>query len=234
VRPVALITGGARGIGRAIATDLAADHDIALTWASTPPDAVLADLPQALALRADFTDPAAAPAVVAQTVARYGRIDVLVNNAGAITENDHAEPDLERLRALFEVNVLAPMALFAAALPHFGPGASVISISSVNARLPALGAPAYSASKAALETWTRAAAKAHGAQGLRINAVAPGAIEHPDAPRPPDLLQQFLDVTALGRAGSADDIAAAVRFLASDGARFITGEVLTVSGGYRL
>ena len=110
----------------------------------------------------------------------------------------------------------------------------MISVSSVNAELPPKGAVAYGASKAALNNWTRAMAKELGPRGIRVNAVAPGAIERPEAPRPEELLKLFVDLTALGRAGVPEDIAKVVRFLAGDGAGFITGEIITVSGGYRL
>ncbi len=132
------------------------------------------------------------------------------------------------------MNLLAPHGLLAAALPHLGLGAAVVNISSVNAVLPPKGAAFYGASKAALDLWTRAMAKELGSRGIRVNAVAPGAVNIPEAPRDADLTQAFVDMTALGRLATPDDIAAAVRFLASDQAAFITGEILTVSGGYRL
>ena len=97
-----------------------------------------------------------------------------------------------------------------------------------------MGAVSYSASKAALNTWTKGIAKALGPRGIRVNAIAPGAIERPESPRPPELVAKFVELTALGRSGVPADIAKVVRFLASDGADFITGEVITVSGGYRL
>ena len=140
-------------------------------------------------------------------------------------------PDAARA---FDVNVMANNSLLTAALPHLKPGASVVAISSVNARLPTRGAALYSASKAALDTWIRAMAKELGPQGIRVNGVAPGAIEIPEAPRDPDMVDAFVGMTALGRIGTPDDIAAAVRFLCSDAASFVTGEILTVSGGYRL
>lgn len=228
MRKVALVTGAARGIGRAIAEDLARDHALAITHLSTPPDALTATLPETLAIRADLSDPATPADIVAQVIRRFGRLDVIVNNAGAILTD---EEDQGRNYA---VNAAAPMALLEAALPHLQRGASVINISSVNARLPAMGANSYSASKAALETWTRGAAKRLGPQGIRVNAIAPGAIERPESPRPPELVQKFVELTALGRAGLPEDITGVVRFLASDAAGFITGEVITVSGGYRL
>jgi len=233
---VALVTGAARGIGRGIAADLARDHEVALTWHMTDPGPLLAERPDLLAVRADLSNPdAGAPAaIIAAVIDRFGRLDVIVNNAGHVVETAHDAPDVDGLRTTFEVNLFAPMALLAAALPHLEPGASVVNISSVNARLPALAAAGYSASKAALETWTRAAAKALGPRGIRVNAVAPGAVERPEDPRPEDLLDAFLKDTALGRAGTPADIAAAVRFLAGGQSAFVTGEILTVSGGYRL
>ena len=110
----------------------------------------------------------------------------------------------------------------------------MVNISSVNATLPPKGASLYGASKAALELWTRAAAKEMGPRGVRVNAVSPGAIDIEDAQRDADLRQAFIDMTALERMGTPQDVAEAVRFMASDAASFITGEVLVVSGGYRL
>lgn len=225
---VALVTGGARGIGRAIASDLARDTHVAVTWLTTDPGPLLTERPDVLAIRADLFDPATPARTIADVIARFGGLDLIVNNAGALAPDDSDDGRNHR------VNVAAPMALLDAALPHLKPGACVINISSVNARLPAMGAAGYSASKAGLELWTRAMAKTHGPRGIRVNAVAPGAIERSEAPRPPDMVAAFVEMTALGRIGRPDDIANAVRFLASDAAAFITGETLTVSGGYRL
>lgn len=227
---VALVTGAARGIGRAIAEDLAQDHDVAITWHTTRPDA----LPGLHAVQADLTADGAAQAVVDSVIARYGRLDVIVNNAGSVVPSPKEAFDATAQRAILDVNLLAPGALLAAALPHLNPGAAIVNISSVNAVLPPREASIYGASKAALNLWTRAMAKELGPQGIRVNAVAPGAINTPEAPRPDELTTLFVEMTALGRIGRADDIAKAVRFLASDAAGFITGEVLTVSGGYRL
>ena len=228
MKPVALITGGARAIGRAIAEELATDHDIAVTYNTTPPDALLARFPNALALEADLSKTASATEIIGQIIRRFGRIDVIVNNAGAIVTD---EVDLAMI---FAVNVAAPKALLDAALPHLKEGASVINVSSVNAVLPAMGAVGYSSSKAALDAWTRGMAKTLGPQGIRVNGIAPGAIEREEAPPPPELVQQFVEMTALGRSGVPTDIAKDARFLARDASAFITGETITVSGGYRL
>jgi 3-oxoacyl-[acyl-carrier protein] reductase len=231
---VALVTGGARGIGRAIARDLATDHRVAITYNTTDPGPLLTERPDVLPIQADFGDPSCAATVVAQVIDRFGQVDVIVNNAGRVTPNPAEASDWSALRQTFDVNVIGPMALLSAALPHLRPGSCVVNISSTNAVLPAMGASAYSASKAALNTWTRGMAKELGPRGIRVNAVAPGATEREEAPRPEDLIKLFVEMTALGRIGRPEDIASAVRFLASDAASFITGEILNVNGGYRL
>lgn len=228
---VALVTGAARGIGRVIAQDLSADHRIAITHLTTTP----VDLPQgALAIPADLADPDSHSRVIDAVIAEFGQLDVIVNNAGAIAPSPLEDADAAANRALLDVNLLAPHGLLAAALPHLRPGSCIVNISSVNAVLPPKGAVLYGASKAALDLWTRGTAKELGPRGIRVNAVAPGAINTPEAERASDLTALFVEMTALGRLATPQDIAAAVRFLASDGAGAITGEVLTVSGGYRL
>ncbi|MDP5215870.1 SDR family oxidoreductase [Ruegeria sp. 2205SS24-7] len=234
MRRVALVTGAARGIGRAIAQDLAQDHDVAITWRSTDPDALLQTGPDILAIRADLTHPDSPQSIVDQVIGRFGRLDVIVNNAGLVVATPVDEMDIAAHRSLFETNLTGPAALLSAALPHLEPGAAIVNISSINAALPPLGAVAYGASKAALNLWTRGMAKELGPKGIRVNAVAPGAINTPEKPRSKELTDAFVKETALGRPGTPEDIAKAVRFLATDQAGFITGEILAVSGGYRL
>ncbi|MEM1066086.1 MAG: SDR family oxidoreductase [Pseudomonadota bacterium] len=233
-RPVALITGAARGIGRGIAEHLAADYDLALTYHTSDPADVLAACPGSVAIKSDLADVAAAEHIVAETLAAFGRLDAIVNNAGYVADLPIDRADAEAYRSTFAINVEAPMALLAAALPHLKRGAAVVNISSVNSRLPPVGAPAYAASKAALETFTVAAAKALGPQGIRVNAIAPGAIERPESPRPDELIAKFVENTALGRVGTPVDIARGVHFLVGKHADFITGQVLCIDGGYRL
>lgn len=231
---VALVTGAARGIGRAIAVDLGRDHAVAATYHQTDPGALIRDCAHIHPIQCDLSSDQAAILAVQSIIKKFGRLDVIVNNAGVAEQSANDASDFTPHRYNFDVNVVAPMAIFSAALPHLTTGASVINISSVNAELPAKGAAAYSASKAALNTWTRAMAKEYGARGIRVNAIAPGAIEHAESPRPQELVDLFVENTALGRSGTPQDIASVVRFLASDASGFITGEVLTVSGGYRL
>lgn len=231
MKKTALITGGARGIGRAIAENLAHDYNVAVVWRTTRPEA----LPHgALAIQADITEENGPEAIIAEVIARFGRLDILVNNAGIIETTPKESFDKAQQRAILDVNLLAPAALLAAALPHLKPGAAIVNISSINAVLPPRDAALYGASKAALNLWTRAMAKELGPQGIRVNAVAPGAIDIPEEPRPPELTDVFVQDTALGRIGTPEDIARAVAFLVGDQAGFITGEVLTVSGGYRI
>lgn len=231
MRKTALITGGTQGIGLAIAHNLSRDHDIAAVWQTSPPDR----LPDgAEAIRSDLTKEGACAAVIEAVLARFGRLDVIINNAGRVHAAALEEFDVAAERAVLDVNLLAPGALLAAALPHLKPGAALVNISSVNAELPPKGAAIFGASKAALNLWTRAMAKELGPRGIRVNAVAPGAIHIAERPRPEELVRYFVGETALGRSGLPEDVAKAVRFLASDEASFITGEVLTVAGGYRL
>ncbi|WP_224826569.1 SDR family NAD(P)-dependent oxidoreductase [Cognatishimia sp. MH4019] len=226
-----LITGGARGLGGALVQEFATDHDVALVWNSSPPT----DMPDGvLAIQGDLTEPGCCADVIAQVMDRFGRLDVIVNNAGIVEMSPKDVFDGPAQRAILDVNLLAPGDLLAAALPHLKEGASVVNISSVNAVLPPAGASIYGASKAALNLWTKAMAKELGPQGIRVNAVAPGAFEVADKPRPDELIKAFVGMTALGRLGTAEDITPVVRFLASDAARFVTGEVITASGGYRL
>jgi len=231
MKKTVLVTGGARGIGRAIASNLAGEYNVAIVWRTTRPDA----LPEGgLAIQADLAEDASSEQVIAEVIARFGRLDVIVNNAGAIETTPIGRFDRAQQHTILDVNLLAPAALLAAALPHLKPGAAIVNISSINAVLPPRDAAIYGASKAALNLWTRAMAKELGPRGIRVNAVAPGAINILEEPRTPELTELFVQDTALGRIGTPEDIARAVAFLVSEQAAFITGEVLTVSGGYRI
>lgn len=218
-RPTALITGGARGIGLALTQRLAQDYRVAISHRG--PVSVLPD--GVIPIRSDFTNADSIPELSKAVIAEFGSLDLLVNNAATFEEDN-----------CLAVNADAPRKLLDTLVDHMPSGASVVSISSVNARLPAMAAPAYSASKAALDSWTRWAAKVHGPKGIRVNAVAPGPVDVPDNPRPEALKKQFLDLLSLGRFASPEDIAEAVSFLASPQAKSITGQILDVCAGYRL
>ena len=227
----ALITGGAKGIGLAIAEEFAKDHDVAIVWNTAPPKDISADIHL---IRADLTQAGSCNAVIDDVMAHFGKLDVIVNNAGLVRTTPIDSFDADAHRAILDVNLLVPSDLLAAALAHLKSGAAIVNISSVNATMPPKTAAIYGASKAALNLWTKAMAKELGPLGIRVNAVAPGAIAVAHNPRSAELTELFVKETALGRPGQPDDIAPVVRFLSSDAARFITGEILTVSGGYRL
>ena len=228
---VVLVTGAARGIGKVIANDLCRDHELAITWRSTPPEDISEDT---LAIRADLLSGAAAQDVVDKVMKRFSRIDAIVNNAGLVPTSPEQAADRDFSRKTFDLNVLAPEALLKAALPHLESGASIVNISSLNAFLPPDGGAVYGASKAALNLWTRGMAKELGPRGIRVNAVAPGVIDLSDAPRPASVIEKVINETALRRIGRPEDIARAVRFFVEPASEFITGEVLTVAGGYQL
>ncbi|MEM6727594.1 MAG: SDR family oxidoreductase [Pseudomonadota bacterium] len=227
-----IVTGGTRGIGKGIVEALASDYRVIALWRSTPPEG----LPDGVvAIQADLSDGEGSARAMEKAMQRAGgRLFGLVNNAGVTAPNAVDGFDPEPVQEMFAVNVIAPALLLAASLPHMERGARVINISSVNADFPPLGATLYGASKAALNTWTRGAARELGPRGILVNAVAPGAVNTPENPRSEELTKTFADLKALGRVGTPADISGVVRFLLSDAAGFITGEVIRASGGYRL
>ncbi|WP_374319576.1 pteridine reductase [Pseudoxanthomonas kaohsiungensis] len=238
-RPVALVTGAARRIGAAIARRLhAGGHDLALhhLHSSDEMAALAAQLEQArpgsvLVLRADLAAFDRLPELVAATVGRFGRLDALVNNASAFypTPLDTVTPP--QWDALFAVNARAPFFLAQAAAPHLRVArGAIVNLADVYAHRPLATHAPYSASKAALVSLTRALALELAPQ-VRVNAVAPGAILWPEHGQPAQAQQAILAATALGRAGAPDDIAAAVSWLLSAEAGYVTGQVLHVDGG---
>ncbi|PJE27048.1 3-oxoacyl-[acyl-carrier protein] reductase [Pseudooceanicola antarcticus] len=233
-RPTALITGGARGIGAAIARELARDHRVLFTYlgAEAAALALAAELPEAQALPCDLAEAGAPEALMRQVQALSPRLDLLVNAAGSVEEEDPLGFDMASAERQMRINALAPAALTAAAGRFMPRGGSVINITSVNATFPPTGALTYGASKAALENYTRGYAKVLGPQGIRVNAIAPGAVERDHAPRPPELIALFEADAALGSLATPEDIALAVRFLAE--AKGVTGVILPVSRGFRL
>ena len=231
MKKTVLVTGGARGIGRAIAEDFARDHNVVIVWRANAPDIAAENI---YAIQSDLTEEESCKSVIAEVINRFGRLDVIVNNAGVVHSTPKECFDAATARSILDVNLLVPVAILAAALPHLKAGAAIVNISSVNAVFPPQDAVIYGASKAALNLWTCGMAKELGPKGIRVNAVAPGAINIPEEPRSADLIKLFVQETALGRIGLPDDISKAVRFLSSEQSGFITGEVITVSGGYRL
>ena len=240
---VALVTGAGTGIGAEIARVLAAaGADAALQYRSHEEAVrVVADDcrragVRVVPLRADFAaDPGSAAQVVDETVAALGRIDILVNNAAVTTR---LAPFESMTRSLFEetlsVNVTAPFLATQAAARHMasqGTGGRIVNIGSVHARQAAPGHAAYETSKGAITALTFSSAVELGAQGITVNCVAPGAIVVERYEGSGWDEDWFISRTPIGRNGRPADIAAAVMFLCSDGAGFITGETIVVDGG---
>jgi NAD(P)-dependent dehydrogenase (short-subunit alcohol dehydrogenase family) len=239
---VAIITGGAGGIGGATARLLTARGarvaiaDIALDRA----EAVAGELDGAIAIPLDLEDEASIEAMVAATLAHFGRLDVLHNNASLLgPEIAQADGNVEAMDTVlwdrtFAVNVRGTMIACRSALPHLRETrGNVVNTVSNLALQGHLIQAAYSSSKAALIQLTRAIAASHGKAGVRCNAVAPGMTMTPALREafPPPLREAVEAETLRDRLGAAEDIAEAVAFLASDAARNITGEVLVCDGG---
>lgn len=241
---VAIVTGASKGIGAGIARQLAADGaKVVISYASGKDgaDAVLADIKAAggtaIALRADVRQRADTEALVEAAREHFGRLDILVNNAGVyrFARIEDTTADLYRLQ--FDINVLGPLQLISAASPYLGAGSSIINISSnVTSVLPAESA-VYSGTKGALDAITGVLARELGPRGIRVNAVNPGLIDTEGTQTAGALGAEFQAWnearTPLGRIGQVGDIAPIVAFLASEDARWVTGETLFGSGGMR-
>ena len=238
-RPVVLVTGAARRIGAAIARRLhAAGHDLALHCHGSlaEMEALAAALESArpgsvLVLQADLQDPAAPGQLVRQCIDHHGRLDGLVNNASNFFPTPLGQAGPAQWDALFAVNARAPFFLAQAAAPHLRQsGGAIVNLADLYAGTPLRDHPLYSAAKAALVSLTRGLAQAL-APRVRVNAVAPGAILWPEQAQDSSAQQAILADTALGRAGTPEDIAAAVAWLLSAEAGYVTGQVLHVDGG---
>jgi len=243
----ALVTGASRGIGAAIAKRLAAEgagvivnyHKNAQA-ASLVVEAIRAGGGWAEAMQADAGHVAGIQALVeraaAAAVAAGGRLDILVNNAGICEPNPLEALDEAQFDQQFATNVKSVLFGAKAAAAAFGDkGGVIVNISSVNGKLPAAGASVYSATKAAVDSITLALAGELGSRGIRVVAVAPGLTtsDMVEAFYTPEAKAGVVKLTALGRLGACDDIAKVVAFVASDEAGWITGEVITASGGLR-
>jgi len=238
---VALVTGGSRGIGAAIVKRLARDGaDVVFSYAASPERAqqVASDVEalgrRVLAMRADQGDQAAATQLVQKAHAQFGRLDILVNSAGVFVTGTVDDPaaDPAAFARQFDVNVKGVAAAVRAAAPLLPQGGRIISIGTTGAeRIPFAGAADYVASKAAVAAYTRGWARDLGPRGITVNVVQPGAIDTEMNPADGAFADTLKGMAALGRYGKPEDIAAAVAFLASPDANYITGATLNVDGG---
>jgi 3-oxoacyl-[acyl-carrier protein] reductase len=238
---VALVTGGSRGIGAAIVRRLARDGaDVAFSYASSEQraQAIVAEVEalgrRALAVRADQADPAAVAQLVNTVHGRLGRLDILVNSAGVFVTGALGDDsvDLAALERQFAINTRGVAAAVRAAAPLLADGGRVISIGTTGAdHIAFAGAADYVASKAAVAAYTRGWARDLGPRNITVNVVQPGAINTEMNPDEGPFAEMLKNMTALGRYGQPDEIAAAVAFLAGPDARYITGATLNVDGG---
>lgn len=237
----AVVTGGSRGIGRAIALRLAEQGaDLCFSFrgnqaaADETAAAITALGRRALPAQADVTDPAAAEALIKAATGEFGRIDILVNNAGITRDDLIMRMSTEAWREVLETNLFGAFyTLKAVTRPMLkARGGRIINITSVSGQAGQTGQANYSAAKAGLIGLTKASARELASRGITVNAVAPGfVLTELTQDLPSELQAQITERTPLGRFGTPEDVSAAVCFLASDEAAYITGQVLAVDGG---
>lgn len=240
-KKVALVTGGSRGIGRAIVENLARrGYDVVLTWNSNraAADEAVTDLSsrgyQVRAVRANLSASDSVEETVKE-LAQEGPFNVVVNNASAGTEiGPIFDTELDEWNKAITINATAPFLLIKYLAPLMPEGSSIINISSLNTLSPQPGIAEYCAGKSALEALTQVAAKELAAKGITVNAIRPGVTDtdgqrevNPD----PELRQQLAQMTPMGRLGRPEDIAKVAAFLAGPESRWVTGQMITASGG---
>lgn len=242
---VAIVTGASKGIGAGIARTFgAAGASVVVNYASDREGAerTVRDIEQsggkAIALRADMKRPDDVAQLVATTRETFGRLDVLVNNAGVYRFQSIEEVTEPEFWRLFDTNVLGPIMAVREAARAFGEeGGSVINIGSGASRNPPPSAAVYSATKAALDSVTVSLSQELGARKIRVNSLNPGITETEGVTSAgilgSEFQQRLVEQTPLGRMGQPDDIGGAALFLASDASRWVTGETLFVTGGLR-
>ena len=242
---VALVTGASKGIGAAIAKQLAADGAaVVVNYASSRSgaDQVVAEITaaggRAVAVQGDVSRKADIDRLLAETKQAFGRLDILVNNAGIYEFAPLEQITEEHFHKQFNLNVLGLLLTTQEAVKYFGPtGGSVVNISSLVSTLAPPYGSVYSATKGAVDVITGSLSKELGARKIRVNAVRPGLVEtegtHTSGFTSGEFHDQYVANAPLGRIGQPGDIATAVAFLASPDAGWITGETLLVSGGHR-
>jgi 3-oxoacyl-[acyl-carrier protein] reductase len=236
---IALITGGSRGIGAAIAKRLAADGaNVAITYTKGADAAasVVKEIERAggkaIAIQADATDVDAGKAAVEKTVATFGRLDILVNNAGTAIPKTFEETTLEEIDRVLDINIRGVFLATQAALKHMKSGGRIISIgSSVGERVLVPGLVAYSATKGAVKIFTQALSREVANRNITVNNVQPGPIDTELNPAASEWAVPQKAATALDRYGHVDEVAALVAFVAGPESSYITGANLTVDGG---
>lgn len=237
---VALVTGGSRGIGAAIAKRLAGDGAaVAVTYSGSQEkaDEVVREIEssggRAIAIRANSAEAEAVRAAVDETAKTLGRLDILVNNAGVANIAPIDEFTLEDFDRLMAINVRAVFVAAKEASRYMGEGGRIITIGSVNAdRVPFVGGSVYGMSKAAVAGFTRGLARDLGPRGITVNTIQPGPVDTEMNPADGPFAAVLLPTLAIRRYGHVDEIASLVGFLAGPDAGYITGAALSIDGGF--
>jgi len=241
---VAIVTGASKGIGSAIARSLAAEGaSVIVNYASSKAgaDAVVSAIisagGKAVAVRGDVSKATEAQGVIDAAIKNFGRLDILVNNSGVYEFSPIESFTEEQFHKTFNINVLGLLLTTQAALPHLGEGASIINIGSVVSSLTPPNSTVYTGTKGAVDAISGVLAKELGVRKIRVNSINPGMIEtegsHTAGFVGSDIEKETVAQTPLGRIGQVDDIASVATFLASNDAKWITGELVRVAGGRR-
>ena len=241
---VALVTGASKGIGAGIAKALASEGAaVIVNYASSKAgadavvDAITSAGGKAVAVQGDVANEAEAKGLVDAAVSEFGQLDVLVNNSGVYAFGAIEDVSVDEYRRQFDINVLGPLLVTKAAVPHLKDGASVINISSVVTSALMPESAIYTGTKGALDAITGVLANELGPRKIRVNAILPGVVDTEGTQEAgitgSDMVAGIVSQTPLGRTGAPDDIAKVAVFLASDDSGWLTGEKLFASGGLR-
>lgn len=242
---VAVVTGASKGIGAGIAKSLAAaGAAVAVNYSSSKEGAdkvvneIIADGGRAFSVKGNVTSKDELEKVFSETVEKYGKLDILINNAGIFNFSALEDITEENFNSQFAINVLGTLLSTQQALKHFPEsGGSVVNISSVVGTSPTPNSSVYSATKGAVDTLTKALALELAPKNIRVNAVAPGLTITEGAITAgitgSDMEREVIASTPLGRAGLPEDIAGVTTFLASEDAGWLTGQIITASGGLK-
>jgi 3-oxoacyl-[acyl-carrier protein] reductase len=241
INKVALVTGSSRGIGRAIAIELAKSGiDIVVNDSKNPHEGIevvneINEIGQrAIYIQADVSDPNQVEKMVEEIISEFGKIDILVNNAGIIVDKLLKDMTIQEWNKVVAVNLTGVFNCTKSVIKHMQKQKSgkIVNISSISGQIGNIGQANYSASKAGVISFTKTVAKEYARDGINVNAVAPGFIRTKMVENIPEkVIEKILKQIPLGRVGEPEEVAKLVCFLASDDANYITGQVISINGG---